>query len=477
MAIVTSKFRVQAASSFAQRFSTDSMYLMLSRPQAWDDSQSTKFSAQASGAVTDVNVPNPADNFVNEYAAWRDAMAAVKLTAADVKIVTARNNWQTGTRYDMYRHDISSAKATTNGAYNLSDSNMIVYDADSGRVYKCLFNGSGATYTTGVVSTVRPTSVSAEPQVTGDGYIWKYMFTVPAGEADFVTADYVPVPTTSSVSNVNGIDVIVVDSAGAGYGSTPTVNIYGDGSGATAVAITSTGTISRINVTNPGSGYTWAKIVVSGGLPSAICSASAIIAPTGGHGSNLQAECYAHNVMIAGTVSGYQNNDVPVSQDFRVISIIRNPSTYTTYQVTSAGTVATANTARILRTLTMTSSATTPPVVDATISAASGAQGIFVFQSSGTTSLQYIQPIASDTSIMSSAEASRIDTSGTKSLYQFTTSDTITTTGGYSQAVSSVTTTLPELQPYSGEMVYLDYRQPVSRNPNQNEKINIVINF
>jgi hypothetical protein len=226
-----------------------------------------------------------------------------------------------------------------------------------------------------------------------------------------------------------------------------------------------------------GSGYTWAKAVLSGGTPSVACSATVIIAPSGGHGSNLQSECNAHNAMIAGTVSGYQASDVPVNQDFRIVSLIKNPSTYTTSQVTSRGTVATAVTARIMRTLVMTSTATTAPVIDTTISAASGAQGIFVFQSSGTTSLQYIQPIAADSSTVTAAELARINSAGTKQLYQFSSSDTITTTGGYSRSVSSVTTTLPEIQPYSGEMLYLDYRQPVSRNSGQNEKINIVINF
>jgi len=477
MAIVTSKFRTQAASSFASRFSADSMYLVLSRPQPWDNDQSNKFTNQGTGTISDVNIPNPADNLVNEYSLWREAMAAVKLTAADVKVCTVRNNWSSGTRYDMYRHDIGSSNPTSTGKFNLSDSNMIVYDADSGRVYKCLFNGSGGIYTTGVVSTVRPTTIDEEPQVTGDGYIWKYLFTVPAGEADFITANYIPVPTTSSVSSINGIDVIVVDDAGDGYQQQPTVTIYGDGTGATAAAVTSTNKVVSITVLTPGSGYTWAKVVISGGLPSSNADATAIIAPSGGHGSNMQSECNAHNCMIAGTVSGYQNSDIPVNQDFRIVAIVRNPSTYVTSVVTSAGTIATAATGRILRTLTMTSSATTPPTVDATISAASGAKGIFVFQSSGTTSLQYIQPIASETSVLSAAETNRIDTSGTKQLYQFTTGDTITTTGGYSRAVSSVTTTVPEIQPYSGELMYLDYRQPVTRNPNQNEKINIVINF
>ena len=477
MAIVTSKFRTAAASSFCARFSTDSMYLLLGRPQSWDNTLSTRFTDQGSGTISDINVPNPADNYLNENAVWRDAMAAVRLTAANVKVVTARNNWEANTRFDMYRHDIHAGRATSTGKFNLSDSNHIVYVVDTGRVYKCLFNGAGATYTTGVVSTVQPTTTDAAPQVTGDGYIWKYLYTITAADLDFITSNHIPVPTTSSVSNINGIDVIVVDTAGSGYAATPTVTIYGDGTGATAQAITSAGTVTRIDMITAGSGYTWAKAVLSGGTPSVACSATVIIAPSGGHGSNLQSECNAHNAMIAGTVSGYQASDVPVNQDFRIVSLIKNPSTYTTSRVTSAGTVATAVTARIMRTLVMTSTATTAPAIDTTISAASGAQGIFVFQSSGTTSLQFIQPIASDSSTVTAAELSRIDTAGTKNLYQFSSSDTITTTGGYSKAVSSITTTLPEIQPYSGEMLYLDYRQPVSRNSGQNEKINIVINF
>jgi hypothetical protein len=476
MAIVTSKFRTQAASSFTQRFSADNIYLILARPQSWDDSLSTQYPGQGTGTISDTNVPNPVDNSLNEYAMWRDAMAAIKLTASNVKVVTTRNNWQTGTRYDMYRHDISSTNPTSTGKYNLSDSNMVVYDTDSGRVYKCLHNGAGAQYTTGVVSTVKPTTIDTQPQATGDGYIWKYMFTVPAGEADFVTASFIPVPIAGSAEVINGIDVIVVDDGGT-YNGIPTVTVYGDGTGATAVAVTSAGTVVRVDMTNNGEGYTWAKVVFSGGLPVSAAKATAIISPTGGHGSNPQAECNAHNVMISGTVSGYQNSDVPVNQDFRIVGMVRNPDSYSTSVATSTTTLFTASTGRIMRTLTMTSTATTPPALDATISAVSGAKGIFVFQSSGTTSLQYIQPIASDTSILSSAETARIDTAGTKRLYQFSSSDVITTTGGYSQAVSSITTTMPEIQPYSGELLYLDYRQPVTRNAGQNEKINIVINF
>ena len=203
MAIVTSKFRTQAASSFTQRFSADNMYLILARPQPWDDTLSTRFTAQGTGTISDINTPNPVDNSLNEYAMWRDAMAAIKLTASNVKVVTGRNNWQSGTRYDMYRHDISSTNPTSTGKYNLSDSNLIVYDSDSGRVYKCLHNGSGAQYTSGVVSTVKPSTTGTAPQKTADGYIWKYLYTITASDADFVTANYIPVNNTTSISSIS----------------------------------------------------------------------------------------------------------------------------------------------------------------------------------------------------------------------------------------------------------------------------------
>jgi hypothetical protein len=484
MAIITSKFRVSAASGFASTFATDNIYLVLGRPQSWDNSLSTNFASQANGTVTDNNPPNPVDNFTNEYGVWRDAMAGVRLNYSDVKLATVRNNWQYNTKYDMYRHNVSSTAPTETGAIDLSESNMIVYVTSTGAVYKCLFNGRNGTNTTGVASTVMPSTTGMTPQQTADGYIWKYLYTITAGDADFITANYIPVPTTTSVGNINGIDVIYVTGAGGGYTGVPTVNIYGDGAGATATAVTSAGTVVRINVTAAGSGYTWAKVLISGGgAPvTSVATALAVIAPNGGHGSNLVNETMAHNVMIAGTVTGYLQNDFPVNQDFRTVALIKNPLAYSTsagYFVTSnVGTLYTVNTGRILRTLTMTSGATTAPANDLVISGSlSLSTGLFVFQSSGTVQLQYIQPVNSD--VPANISDLRIDTAVTKQLYKFTTGETITATS-YSQLINSstgITGQVPEIQPYSGSMLYLDYRQPVTRSSGQNEKINIVINF
>lgn len=477
MAIVTSKFRVAAASSFASLFTTDSMYMVLGRPQPWDNTLSANFSQQTGVATSDAVPPNPVDNTLNEMNVWRDAMAGVRITGGQIKLAVPRNNWNSGVRYDMYRHDISSNKGTATSKYNLSDSNFIVYNTSNSSVYKCLYNGSNASLTTGIVSTVAPTTTALTPQTTADGYIWKYLYTLTASEADFITNNYIPIRSgVSSVSNINGIDVIVVENAG-NYSSIVSTVVYGDGSGCTAVATTSAGSITKVTVTNAGSGYTWAKIRFTAVSTNSQATATAIIAPAGGHGANFNTECMAHNVMIAGSIEGYQGSDIPVAQDFRTVAIVRNPLQYQTSSVLfTTSTVATDTTKRILRTLVMTSTATTAPTNDITLSNTSGSLAIAVYQSSGTTRLQYIQPFTADSSTITQADINRIDTSVTLSLKQFSSTNILTGTG-YSQAISSTTTVLPELQPYSGQILYMDYRQPVTRNLNQNEKINIVINF
>ena len=480
MAIVTSKFRTAAASSFVSTFALDKMYLVLARPQSWNSTLSTNFAPQSGYVPTDLVPPSPADNPMNEHALWRDAMAAARITGGQVRLATKRYNWVTGTKYDMYRHDISSVVPTASVKYVLDDGNSIVYVTGNSSVYKCLFNGTNSQYTTGVSSTVAPSTVGTAPQTTADGYIWKYMYTITANDADFITNNYIPVPavgnTQSSVNSVMGLDVILVTNGGS-YSSQPVVVIYGDGTGAAATVVTSSGVISAINVTTPGSGYTWAKIQITAASTNVAGTAVAIIAPVGGHGSNIPLECFAHNAMVATTVSGFQDNDIPVNQDFRTVAIVKNPLIYqTSTAIYAAGTISSGNTARIAATVVMSSTATTAPAADTVLANTAGAQGIFVFQSSGTVNLQFINPVGSDTSTVTATDATRIDTAGTKQLKQFVNGNVLTGTG-YSETVSSITLIAPEMQPYSGELLYLDYRQPVTRNASQNEKINIVINF
>lgn len=61
-----------------------------------------------------------------------------------------------------------------------------------------------------------------------------------------------------------GVEIIELVNPGYGYTQTPTVTITGDGTGATAKAYLKNGSISKIEITNPGINYTRAKIEITG---------------------------------------------------------------------------------------------------------------------------------------------------------------------------------------------------------------------
>jgi len=77
-------------------------------------------------------------------------------------------------------------------------------------------------------------------------------------------------------SSFTGVESITVTNGGFNYTSTPTVEIVGDGQGARAVAVIVNGRLSRIEVTNPGIGYTVATVRITGGGGSS-ATASAVL--------------------------------------------------------------------------------------------------------------------------------------------------------------------------------------------------------
>lgn len=66
-------------------------------------------------------------------------------------------------------------------------------------------------------------------------------------------------------SSFTGLESVTILNGGFNYTSTPTIEIIGDGEGAKAVATIVNGKVSKIDVTNPGIGYTVATIRIVGG--------------------------------------------------------------------------------------------------------------------------------------------------------------------------------------------------------------------
>ena len=149
------------------------------------------------------------------YEVWDNMIGGKRILGGDMYHVIPRHNWSSNTVYTAY-----DDKSTT-----LYDSNTIFYVMNSTySVYKCIANNYGK------VSTIEPTSVNPEiVSTTGDGYSWKYMYTVSDSEKlRFVTDAYIPVKTLTGddgslqwqVQNTaisGAINNIVVTNSGNNY--------------------------------------------------------------------------------------------------------------------------------------------------------------------------------------------------------------------------------------------------------------------
>lgn len=195
--IVTSKFGVHSANLFLQSFASDNYYMFFGKHLSYspDDSQ----------------VEDPLDTEDNVKDLYNDMIFSKKITQQDVKFLIANNEWEINTVYDEYSH--------VDPDLNLKKFYVIVNDDTEYNVYKCLNNNKGANSV--IAPSKSGTSADLSPILTGDGYVWKYMYTISKQEYDkFSTKAYIPVIANTSVTEgatPGTIDNIKVITAGTGY--------------------------------------------------------------------------------------------------------------------------------------------------------------------------------------------------------------------------------------------------------------------
>ena len=402
-AIITEKFRQHNANQFSESFTETSKnlyYLFLGK--------ATAFTSGTTGG-SDSSPPTPGDNPVDESRAWDSMLAAKNITSSDITFAIPRRNWSNGSTFDMYEHNITSSNQTTSSASNLYDSTFYFVTSDF-NVYKVLDNNGGTAY-----SGAEPTSTSTSPFALG-GYVLKYMYTITQSEiSKFVTTDFIPVSTDSTVSAAatdGKIESFIV-TAGSGYtNGTYYAAVHGDGTSAG----TSSGAIVRITVANNaiasfglvagtdttvhagGANYTFgyvnlgddfifsdASLSSSTSLGSGTGGAiDVIISPVGGHGSNAVTELGGHYVMAATTITQAEDDNFSTANDFRTVGIIVDPTNFGT------STVATASTARQTYVVKFASSSGTFQADEVITQASTGAVGKVV-EFDSTLSLLYYQ--------------------------------------------------------------------------------------
>jgi hypothetical protein len=497
-AIITEKFRQHNATQFYESFteaSANVYYLMIGK--------STPFTAATSGG-TDDSPGTPADDVGTEFYTWDHTTALKNISSSNVQYAIPRRDWANSTAYDMYEHNISSSNTTTSGASNIYDSTFYFRTSDN-RVYKVLDNNAGTAY-----SGAEPTSTSTSTFVLG-GYTLKYMYTISASDSTkYLTPDFMPVATDSTVSAAatdGKIESLIV-TAGSGYtNGTYYAAVYGDGtsqgtsSGAIVRITVSGGAIASFGLTagtdttihDGGTGYTYGTVNLGSsytfsdnGLSTSSSMGSGSggeitvqISPKDGHGNDAVKELGGHYVMMRATLTGAESDDILAENDFRNIALVTDPTTYGTT------TVASASTYRQVSAFKLTSQSGTFSADEKISQASTGAIGKVVewdstlgilyyqqerFADYGTASATGSNTAFSGSNAITGASSSATGTpdSTADTAVTLANSNTITFTDGYAN---------PELQPDSGNIIYQENRKPISRATDQTEDIKIIVEF
>ena len=422
--------------------SAQNYYIGIGRSQDWDSS----------------DTPTVPVNSLREEIQFRLNMQSVKKTA-DVSYVAPRKNWSSGSAYSGYNDN--QVDQPTNSHYVITDNNS---------VYICLEQGKSATGVP-ITSTVKPTGSSLNPFKTADGYVWKFLYTLAAVDANkYLSANYIPVKlqdATDSSSSATAIEQynvqqaavpgqvagITLISGGSGYTSTPTVTIVGNGDSAEAVATVFGGSVVKVEMKDSastifnGSGYNYADVVFSGGSGTG-ASARANIASIGGFGSDPRIDLKSTALMFNAKPSGTENDKFIIGQDFRQVALMRNVKNAATDSDYSSE----AGSALDYMTLSSVATAFSP---DKTIlGGTSGAQA-------------YVDRFDSDKVYYHQTEET--------GFIPFQASESVSETDGAGSGVIGTPLTLGDINKFKGEVFYIDNRAAIERSDAQTEDLKIII--
>ena len=513
-AIVTDQFRILNAENFVNSVSNDSnsyyVFVGLSNPTA---------SGFGRDSDWDTDTPTPTDNFNYSNFVGDSMMYGKRVTSTNVRRLAKKNTWARGTKYEMYRHDYSLTNLSPiTKSSRLYDANYYVVNSEY-KVYICIDNGASGINTTGNASLDEPTFTDLEPSkagVSGDGYIWKYLFTIaPSDIIKFDSTEYISLPNNwqtstntqisavrsnaNSDTNENQIKKVYIDNRGAGYSQgSHELNIIGDGSGAKVVVeVNSSGNITNTTVSSGGKGYTYG--VVDLGSINASSSTKAklipIIPPSKGHGYDIYRELGADKVLVYARFDD-STRDFPIDTSFGQIGIVKNP--------TSIGSTAifTENQFSSLGSILFSSVTGTVSIGDRVNQSVTGgiAKGFVSSYDTETKVLKYFQDRSLFLNQTTYDNTDYVGISTLSKVLNFESSgNAVTTTGGFSGSVNTnftgITTnpsgtkvislgsqftnglSSSEINKGSGDVIYLDNRPVISRNSRQKEDVKIILEF
>jgi hypothetical protein len=520
-AIITDQLRILNAKNFIAGVAStsNSYYSFVGLPNATDYNSNWN-----------TNPPSPVDNFDQENDYWDTMIALKKISKSDVRQVIRKITWTSGITYDMYRHDISvNNPSQPSNSFDLYSANYYVVNSDY-RVYICLQNGTSPENPSGRPSLDEPTFTDLEPReagTSGDGYVWKYLYTIsPSDIVKFDSTNYMPVPQNwetstrdaavrNNASSSGQLKIVTITNRGVGLGTAnrtyTRVPIKGDGSGAEAtIVINNDSKVESVTVSNGGSGYTFGTLdLVSGNVPTGSTSPTfnVIIPPQGGHGADIYRELGAYNVLLYSRIENdTENPDFITGNQISRVGIVESPLSY------NSDSILTLDKASAVYALKLTGIGYSSVVfnpdtqVTQTIGVGSTAFGRVISYDQNTGVLKYWQDryhVGFNTNGTQNSSptygftlhrfTSDIGSGGSLNILGGSAILAIQTTfgsssnPGISTIINSRTYYLgqqfvkgvsqPEVQKYSGNIVYVDNRPSITRSSNQKEDIKVILQF
>ena len=517
-AIITDQLRILNAKDFIASVAStsNSFYSFVGLPNPTDVD-----------ASWDSSPPDPRDSFDEENNYWDTMIALKKIDADDVKQVIKKITWRSGTTYDMYRHDVKAeSPSKPSNAISLYEANYYVMNSDY-RVYICLQNGTSPENPSGRASLDEPTFTDLEPReagTSGDGYVWKYLYTIKPGDiVKFDSTNFMPVPkdwTTTTEANISAVrnnsstsgqlKIVTITNRGVGLGTANTtytqVPIKGDGDGAECtISINNNSNVESVTISKGGSGYTFGTIdLVAGNVPTGTTAPvfDVIVPPQGGHGADIYRELGARNALIYSRIENdSENPDFITGNEIARIGLVQNPKAYGTSSNLSLDKAAATYALKLTGTGYSSASFTADSFITQTVGLGSTAVGRVISYDQVTGVLKYWQD-------RSTAGFNTDGSKNTNPIYGFkmnrftpgiadggsfniiggsTTLAIQTSFTGISTEINSRTYYLgqsfnegvaqPEVEKYTGNIIYVDNRPSITRSSSQKEDIKIILQF
>ena len=417
------------------------------------DSSSSNYYV-AIGRSTDYTSGTSIDSREEQFK-FRNSMQMVKVLS-NTSFVIPTVTWQPNDTYEAYSERDSN------------QSRFYVVNSDN-EVFICIDSPNSP-------STVEPTSSLANHKPftfkTVDGYYWRYMYTVSnLAYSNFRTSKYTPVKKVLGVTGSIGIPEeeqqlilqdsavdgeilrLEIDSSGINYPGIAPIMISGNGTGASFSAnLDASGSIVSVTVDSDasglfrhGSGYDYAAADPIGGDGVL----TPVFAPKGGLNADPVVSLKSKSLMLQVDIQGDEKETLLTENDFRQVALIRDPKAYD-----SDGSFV-ANTGIAMKSFNLTPLSATGTFAEDTVFSTSigSATGKVFFHDVPNDILYYYQDLETE--------------------FEPFTNGLSITDGSVTASILSQNN--PDIDPYSGDILYLNNISTVDRSEDQTEDIRIVI--